>query len=79
LIDSILESMKEIVLADAWLSMSNSRNRDCFGIRKGAFSDRSFLQQSFHPQLYIVPGCGHLSTMEQPDAVSETLRAWLDL
>ncbi|HXW70930.1 MAG TPA: alpha/beta fold hydrolase [Methylocella sp.] len=30
-------------------------------------------------KLHIVQDCGHLSTMEQPDAVTETLRAWLDL
>jgi pimeloyl-ACP methyl ester carboxylesterase len=30
-------------------------------------------------KLHIVPGCGHLSTMEQPDAVTETLCAWLAL
>ncbi|HWB45450.1 MAG TPA: alpha/beta fold hydrolase [Hyphomicrobiaceae bacterium] len=27
--------------------------------------------------LEIVPDCGHLSTMERPDAVSRALRAWL--
>lgn len=30
-------------------------------------------------KLEIVPECGHLSTMEQPDAVSGALRAWLNL
>jgi pimeloyl-ACP methyl ester carboxylesterase len=30
-------------------------------------------------KLHIVQDCGHLSTMEQPDAVTERLRAWLDL
>jgi pimeloyl-ACP methyl ester carboxylesterase len=28
-------------------------------------------------RLEIVPECGHLSTMERPDAVSRALRAWL--
>jgi pimeloyl-ACP methyl ester carboxylesterase len=28
-------------------------------------------------RLEIVPGCGHLSTMEQPEAVNRALRAWL--
>jgi pimeloyl-ACP methyl ester carboxylesterase len=28
-------------------------------------------------KLEIVPECGHLSTMEQPEAVSRALRAWL--
>jgi len=30
-------------------------------------------------KLHIVQDCGHLSTMEQPDAVTERLRAWLNL
>jgi pimeloyl-ACP methyl ester carboxylesterase len=30
-------------------------------------------------KLHILQDCGHLSTMEQPDAVTERLRAWLDL
>lgn len=30
-------------------------------------------------KLAIVPECGHLSAMERPDAVSEALRAWLNL
>lgn len=29
--------------------------------------------------LIIVPGCGHLSAMEHPDAVTEALRTWLSL
>jgi pimeloyl-ACP methyl ester carboxylesterase len=29
--------------------------------------------------LHIIPGCGHLATMEQPDAVTKALRAWLAL
>ncbi len=28
-------------------------------------------------ELVIVPNCGHMSTMERPDAVSDALRAWL--
>jgi pimeloyl-ACP methyl ester carboxylesterase len=28
-------------------------------------------------RLKIVPDCGHLSTMERPDAVNHALRAWL--
>ena len=28
-------------------------------------------------QLEIVPECGHMSTLEQPDAVNRALRAWL--
>jgi len=28
-------------------------------------------------KLEIVPDCGHLSTMEQPEAVNRALRAWL--
>ena len=27
--------------------------------------------------LQVVPDCGHLSTMEQPDAVSAAMQAWL--
>jgi pimeloyl-ACP methyl ester carboxylesterase len=30
-------------------------------------------------KLDIVQDCRHLSTMEQPDAVTEALRAWMDL
>ena len=30
-------------------------------------------------KLEIVQDCGHLSTIERPDAVTEALRAWLDL
>ena len=30
-------------------------------------------------KLEIVQDCGHLSTMERPDAVTEALRAWIDL
>ena len=29
-------------------------------------------------KLDIVQDCGHLSTMERPDAVTEALRAWID-
>lgn len=29
------------------------------------------------PRLMIVPHCGHMSTLEQPPAVAEALRAWL--
>ena len=29
-------------------------------------------------QLVAVPDCGHMSTMEQPDAVTHALRAWLE-
>ena len=28
--------------------------------------------------LVIVERCGHMSTMEQPEAVSQALRQWLD-
>jgi pimeloyl-ACP methyl ester carboxylesterase len=28
-------------------------------------------------RLEIVPDCGHLSTMERPEAVNRALRAWL--
>ena len=28
-------------------------------------------------KLEIVPDCGHLSTMERPEAVNRALRAWL--
>jgi pimeloyl-ACP methyl ester carboxylesterase len=28
-------------------------------------------------QLEIIPECGHLSTIERPDAVNRALRAWL--
>jgi pimeloyl-ACP methyl ester carboxylesterase len=28
-------------------------------------------------RLEIIPDCGHLSTMEQPEAVNRALRAWL--
>ena len=27
--------------------------------------------------LVVVPGCGHLSTLERPEPVAEALRAWL--
>ena len=27
--------------------------------------------------LVVVPDCGHLSTLERPDAVNHALRAWL--
>jgi pimeloyl-ACP methyl ester carboxylesterase len=30
-------------------------------------------------KLHIVPGCGHLSTMERPNTVTRALRAWIDL
>jgi pimeloyl-ACP methyl ester carboxylesterase len=30
-------------------------------------------------KLHIIQGCGHLSTMEQPAAVTKTLCGWLDL
>jgi pimeloyl-ACP methyl ester carboxylesterase len=30
-------------------------------------------------KLDIVQDCGHLSTMERPDAITEALRAWMDL
>jgi pimeloyl-ACP methyl ester carboxylesterase len=30
-------------------------------------------------KLQIVQDCGHLSTMEQPDAVAQALRVWMDL
>jgi pimeloyl-ACP methyl ester carboxylesterase len=30
-------------------------------------------------KLDILQDCGHLSTMERPDAVTESLRAWIDL
>ncbi|WP_323740937.1 alpha/beta fold hydrolase [Caenimonas koreensis] len=30
-----------------------------------------------HAQLVMVPQCGHMLTMEQPDFVNETLAAWL--
>ena len=29
-------------------------------------------------QLVIVPGCGHASTLEQPDAVNAALLEWLE-
>ena len=29
-------------------------------------------------KLDVVQDCGHLSTMERPDAVTEALRAWID-
>jgi len=28
-------------------------------------------------RLEIIPGCGHLSTLEQPQAVNRAMRAWL--
>jgi pimeloyl-ACP methyl ester carboxylesterase len=28
-------------------------------------------------RLEIIPDCGHLSTLEQPDAVNRAMRAWL--
>jgi len=28
-------------------------------------------------KLEIIPDCGHLATMEQPDAVNRAMRAWL--
>jgi pimeloyl-ACP methyl ester carboxylesterase len=28
-------------------------------------------------RLVVVPDCGHLSTLERPQAVSDALRAWL--
>jgi pimeloyl-ACP methyl ester carboxylesterase len=28
-------------------------------------------------RLEIIPDCGHLSTMERPEAVNRALRAWL--
>jgi pimeloyl-ACP methyl ester carboxylesterase len=28
-------------------------------------------------RLEIVPDCGHLSTMERPEAINRALRAWL--
>jgi pimeloyl-ACP methyl ester carboxylesterase len=28
--------------------------------------------------LTVVPYCGHMSTMEQPTAVSDALRTWLE-
>lgn len=31
-----------------------------------------------HAHLQVVAQCGHMSTMEQPDAVAEAMRAWLD-
>jgi pimeloyl-ACP methyl ester carboxylesterase len=40
---------------------------------------RTILDGIAGSKLHIVPGCGHLSTMEQPDAVTKTLRAWLAL
>ena len=30
-----------------------------------------------HAQLVMVPRCGHMLTMEKPDLVNATLRAWL--
>lgn len=32
-----------------------------------------------HARLQVVAQCGHMSTMEQPDAVAEAMRAWLDM
>ena len=29
------------------------------------------------PRLVVVPDCGHLSTMEQPDAVTRALAEWM--
>jgi pimeloyl-ACP methyl ester carboxylesterase len=28
-------------------------------------------------KLEIIPDCGHLSTLERPEAVSRAMRAWL--
>jgi pimeloyl-ACP methyl ester carboxylesterase len=28
-------------------------------------------------KLVVIPKCGHLSTLEQPEAVNRALRAWL--
>jgi pimeloyl-ACP methyl ester carboxylesterase len=28
--------------------------------------------------LYVIPDCGHLSTLEQPEAVNALLLAWLN-
>jgi pimeloyl-ACP methyl ester carboxylesterase len=40
---------------------------------------RTILDGIAGSKLHIVPGCGHLATMEQPDAVTKALRAWLAL
>jgi pimeloyl-ACP methyl ester carboxylesterase len=38
---------------------------------------REMARQVPNSTLHIVPRCGHLSTLEQPDAVNAAMRAWL--
>ncbi|MBX9591894.1 MAG: alpha/beta hydrolase [Hyphomonadaceae bacterium] len=39
---------------------------------------REIVSLMFGARLEIIPDCGHLSTLEQPDAVNRALRAWLE-
>ena len=31
-----------------------------------------------HARLVVIPECGHLSTMERPEAVTAAMREWLE-